>query len=1577
MRVWIRRIAVICLAPIVLLLLAGGFLYIPTVQDAIAKRVVSGVYEAVGMNIEFERVRLAFPLKLSVNDAFVVGKDADTLVRLDELRVQIRLRPLLNGIVSIKDFHFKSLELDTGNSIEGVSVKGHIGKARLRAETVDLSGELLKIDNLALSDAAIDVVLCDTSVNKEDTAQSKWRISLGLVELRDVDLACRMPCDSLFAGVNIDNLVLKDAFADLLSGVYGAMNIHAELPEILYVSSLDDNISGFDTSHIRLSDVFFTCDSIYFGGIDNLHAYLREFHGQEESGVIIKSLTGSIVSDSAGFTVPSIALETGYSTALLQAFAPHSALDSINPSGDASLQLTASVDKRDLMSLVGDRSELYPDTTFEINVSVNGNLKNMNLSKLDVHLYNSLKISASGNMRSILDDKNRMGKVGLTVETGDAAFLSKLLPASLQERFRIPDSMNIMAELNIDKGLYAIEASLKEDSGIVELSGNYDINKNNYEALLRIDSLEPTHFFPTDSLMLLDAFVKLKGHGTDIFATATNLALVGEIRNLTYGASLISGISLTGALEKNHLQARLASDYALAKGTVEVEGDLTRQKIKTGTARSAIRKDVKGRLTVEIDTLDLQNLGLVEWPLGTSFRVVSDVETDLENRYSIDFTLDNWMLTMDDLSAHPKKLTLGLRSDADTTLGDFRAGDLELLLSGSAGIADMADRLVTVSSMAFKQLKRDSMLNIETLRPHFPYLTAHFSANHDNPLYNYLLESNIFYDNIELDAALSPETGLSVNGTLFALVKDTLKIDTVRLSVGQDTLGLLFEAVAVKKRFRNQEPFSATVKGYLHEREADVFLTYINNIGEKGIYLGAKVNKAASGFDLSFYPEKPVIAFLPFTVNEDNFLHFKSLKQMDANLRLDGSDGVSIWIHTGNETLLNGEIEADAMKEIMVELSRIDLGKLSRNFAGMPSLKGLLNATLRYEPMEKTFMVLGDANIDDFYYENGRIGELLFNATYMPMENGTHQVDLHAFYNMAEVASLSAVFDEGRKQTESKIDGLVTINKLPLTALNPIIPGGMAKLEGALLGELSIGGTSGNPRFDGFMQFDKAAMTIVPSATHLRFDEKQIKIAANSLRFDKFNIFDAKNNQLIINGVVDMSNIGNPTTDISMTAKNLQLIDSKKSPETLAYGRMLINLNTTLQGSLQALRMRGDIHILSNTNLTYIMPESPLEAQDHFEGLVTFTYFADTLPRRARRPWSLTGMARNMAVTSGTDVRLTVNIDPTVRLRIDLDEEKMNYVELRGGGDLTLQYTTQGEMKLNGRYSLSDGIIRYSIPVIPLTDFKIKDGSYVDWNGDPMNPYLDLSAYSRIRSSVNFDGQTRMVDFNSGIQLKDNLDDVKVQFLLEAPSDAVVQDQLAAMGSEERSKQAISLLVAGIYLAGGGTGSDNIDVSAALNSLLQREIKNMLGSLLGEVPFSFDVNTYDGTGGMGRRIDYIGRFYKELFNTKLKTELGMRYSTKDPVYKDRFLLDDVSLEYHLASDGGQAVKVFYNKDYKSLFEGEIGKIGAGFTIRRKVKRFRDLFYMPTKSPVTPAIPAVSVKESNAIVEPKNDDDGKE
>ena len=430
---------------------------------------------------------------------------------------------------------------------------------------------------------------------------------------------------------------------------------------------------------------------------------------------------------------------------------------------------------------------------------------------------------------------------------------------------------------------------------------------------------------------------------------------------------------------------------------------------------------------------------------------------------------------------------------------------------------------------------------------------------------------------------------------------------------------------------------------------------------------------------------------------------------------------------------------------------------------------------------------------------------------------------------------------------------------------------------------------------------------------------------------------------------------------IQLSANNMQLLDAKRTRESLVYGKIFVDMNTTVKGPLSSLSMRGDLRLLGGTNVTYVMQDSPLTVQDRLSGLVSFVSFAEDSVRR-RRP------LRESLPLGGMDMLLTIGIDQAVQANVDLTPDKSSHVNLEGGGDLSFQYTPLGEMVLSGRYTLSGGTVRYSLPVIPLKDFSIQEGSYVQWSGDVMDPTLNLRATERIRTSVTSgENSTRMVNFDVGIALTQRLENLGLQFILEAPEDAAMQEELARMGEEEKAKQAVSMLVTGMYLAGGSSGTKtNLNMGDALNSFLQSEINNIAGSALKTIDINFGMESYDEDGDGSKRTDYSFRFAKRFYNDRIRVVLGGRISTGADINQGQAqpFIDDVSIEYRLDASGTRYVKLFHNKDYESLLEGELTETGAGIVLRKKMKRMRELFIFRRNKPKEEKMAEPASSESN-------------
>ena len=297
-----------------------------------------------------------------------------------------------------------------------------------------------------------------------------------------------------------------------------------------------------------------------------------------------------------------------------------------------------------------------------------------------------------------------------------------------------------------------------------------------------------------------------------------------------------------------------------------------------------------------------------------------------------------------------------------------------------------------------------------------------------------------------------------------------------------------------------------------------------------------------------------------------------------------------------------------------------------------------------------------------------------------------------------------------------------------------------------------------------------------------------------------------------------------------------------------------------------------------------------------------------------------------------------------------LNADHSNYVDLMGGGSLRMRYTPADNLQLTGRYTLSNGEMKYSLPVIPLKTFTIQNGSYIEFTGDPMNPTLNITATERTKASVsNTNGVGRSVDFDCGVVITKTLNDMGLQFTLDAPEDMQLHSELQSMGAEQRGKLAVTMLTTGMYLDSGNTSA--FSMNSALSSFLNSEINHITGNALRTVDLSFGMdNTIDAQGSS--HTDYSFKFAKRFLNNRLKVAVGGKVSSGAELQqRNNSFFDNVSLEYRLDDTANKYLTLFFQNNAYDWLDGYSQKYGGGFIWRRSLQTFWDIFRFKDQKPV--------------------------
>lgn len=288
-----------------------------------------------------------------------------------------------------------------------------------------------------------------------------------------------------------------------------------------------------------------------------------------------------------------------------------------------------------------------------------------------------------------------------------------------------------------------------------------------------------------------------------------------------------------------------------------------------------------------------------------------------------------------------------------------------------------------------------------------------------------------------------------------------------------------------------------------------------------------------------------------------------------------------------------------------------------------------------------------------------------------------------------------------------------------------------------------------------------------------------------------------------------------------------------------------------------------------------------------------------------------------------------INVLPSTDMTYMIDQK--NNVRASAEGELTLSAGAGSDMSLTGRITVTDGEVRYSLPYYPLRPFQINKGSYVEFDGDITKPFLSITATQPAKATVKSeDHHSRNVDFIVGLKVSDTIDNLALDFMIEAPQDNIIQNELASFSQEERSRIAAALLATGMYVSENNEAVANS--SYALTSILQSRLNAMTTNKVGNI-VDVDLGIGENTRGNGMTgTDYSLKLSKSFFEDRLKVTVGGRVSDNKEINKSSGIgsfIDDISLQWLMREGGRTYLNLFHRNDYENVIDGELQKDGIG------------------------------------------------
>ena len=309
------------------------------------------------------------------------------------------------------------------------------------------------------------------------------------------------------------------------------------------------------------------------------------------------------------------------------------------------------------------------------------------------------------------------------------------------------------------------------------------------------------------------------------------------------------------------------------------------------------------------------------------------------------------------------------------------------------------------------------------------------------------------------------------------------------------------------------------------------------------------------------------------------------------------------------------------------------------------------------------------------------------------------------------------------------------------------------------------------------------------------------------------------------------------------------------------------------------------------------------------------------------------------AIVADVDVTLLPVTDITYPI------SKKNLAQVKPHGTVNVRYAMKDTLNgsplaLGGRINVDDGFVRYSPKAYPIMPFHVDSGSHVAFYGPLGKTQLHVSASQKVKADVESENEeTRRVNFTTGVRVNGELDSIGLQsigFFLEAPEDEAVTRELESVDEDTREGLAATLLATGMYV-----GESNVAAQRegyALSSIINSRINAaMANSKIGKV-VDIDFSSGQSEHAQGKTNDMNISISKSFFKDKLRLTLGSSITDNPEINDAKGLFTNFTADYKLTKDGGVSLRLYSQRDYNNVLEGELYKSGLSVLATKEWQR---------------------------------------
>lgn len=1175
----------------------------------------------------------------------------------------------------------------------------------------------------------------------------------------------------------------------------------------------------------------------------------------------------------------------------------------------------------------------------DLNLDVEGNLEEIEIKEFNLGSLDFDGISLKGEFLNILGGSPKADVTELEFKILSQT-INKILPQiempeKLKYAFGNTGDINVEGQIEgtLSPIVLQVDISAKAEVLGVEISGNaHEKNKGNldFEMEAIIDHLFVNDLLPEIPINDINANISAIGN---VSGKDPNGKLRLVIDDFVLKGQHYEGLSLDIDKTGEEIQGNLYMDNAMGLMEAGLSGNLSKE---------------NQNVTLDLVTSNLNLSEIVDMKSYKDFLISGDVKLSAQGHDINDLT---GSLSLSDFKFFSNEDERKLDLDKMELRASFVEGYRNFSISGDwiegnlEGKFRFKDVVSCLQNMAYNVLP--GFLNAP--KPAEDLADSEMEFEFTIPVNNNLPE---FFKlpvrllvPINLKGELSGQNNkasLSIDVPFLQQGKDKLIEGTKLIADLDGTSGELNALIQTTFPVKIGE-LALDVNLYAHNNQATTDLKWINTVNPnfKGTL---SIDTDLMRNELSHKPEFKVF-FKPSLLS----MGTARWNLEPATLAYSGDqitiDHLKLW-HEGQFVEINGIASPNYYDVVTVSLADIDVDyifdMLSINyvtFGGTATGEIAGHQLLSGDPIAETETL----RITDFSYNGAKIGVCDVTSRW---NNEAKEVEIGA--DISQDGHLRVKGQGGIWVGRDSLAFHILADKVPVEFVQPFMSAFSSQVGGFATGDVNLYGTFHDIDMTGKIFADSVSVKLDYTNT-IYHGSDSVLLTPGRIDIPHFTLYDKFGNSAVLTGELTHRYFHEPSFNFRVSdARNFLCYDTSSEINPDWYGILYGTGSALVRGVPGLVDIAADMSVGGSSTFTFVLNDRQY-AQDY-----QFLTFSDKRKEALKALERTTedfkaqfkkkvSQQNGSPSKFGIDIRASVT--PQVLFTLIMDPGAGDKITARGRGAIQVKYESDNdEMQMYGKYEIDEGNYNFSLQDIILRDFKIKEGSYISFNGNPLSADLDISATYRVNTnlsdldksfSTDRDLNRTNVPVDAVLSVNGNMQTPDITFDIELPT--LTQDVERKVKSiistdDMMNRQIIYLLALNRfytpeYMGASGNGGE---LTAVASSTISSQLTNILGQLTDKVTVA---PSFRSDKGDFSDIEVDVALSSRLLNNRLLINGNFGY--RDKATSSTTFVGDFDVEYLLSRNGNFRLKAYNHFNDQNYYLREaLTTQGLGIVFRK-------------------------------------------